>query len=326
MSKALIHHDGALGDVILSAPVFKIIRATYPDDLIQFIGRPQAIGFLKLAAMVDETFSSDSHIFADLYAETLTLNPLLTDLLASCGKAYVFTANPESILVEQLKKRIPNTAIILTKPSRNQRVHVTTFQLNQLPSSYVAVPHLKDIFRKPEPIINNDWGKGKTTVVVHPGSGGRKKCWHPIKYLNLMKQVRRRFDVFFAVLSGPAEETFIRAFEQSCSDLGLTEFIRFFHNQPLGHISSILRDCAIYIGNDSGVTHFASLFAPHIIAIFGPTDPCQWAPQGDHVRVIESFFPCSPCSETLYRNCRTWRCIDSIPIGKALDEFMRLLT
>ena len=41
-----------------------------------------------------------------------------------------------------------------------------------------------------------------------------------------------------------------------------------------------------YVGNDSGITHLAAAVRTPTIAVFGPTDPAVWAPQGANVRVV----------------------------------------
>ena len=44
---------------------------------------------------------------------------------------------------------------------------------------------------------------------------------------------------------------------------------------------------ALYIGNDSGITHLAAAVGTPVVAIFGPTDPAVWAPRGVNVRVVK---------------------------------------
>ncbi len=43
-----------------------------------------------------------------------------------------------------------------------------------------------------------------------------------------------------------------------------------------------------YIGNDSGITHLAAALGTPTLALFGPTDPAQWAPRGPHVRILHT--------------------------------------
>jgi len=43
---------------------------------------------------------------------------------------------------------------------------------------------------------------------------------------------------------------------------------------------------ALYVGNDSGITHLAAAVGVPVVALFGPTDPARWAPRGGRVEVL----------------------------------------
>jgi len=51
-------------------------------------------------------------------------------------------------------------------------------------------------------------------------------------------------------------------------------------------VAGLLRRAALYVGNDSGITHMAAAVGVPVVALFGPTDPARWAPQGGRVEVL----------------------------------------
>jgi heptosyltransferase-2 len=57
--------------------------------------------------------------------------------------------------------------------------------------------------------------------------------------------------------------------------------------QPLRDVLTLLHLSRFYVGNDSGITHLAAR-ATRMLAIFGPTDPAQWAPIGARVKVLRA--------------------------------------
>lgn len=57
-------------------------------------------------------------------------------------------------------------------------------------------------------------------------------------------------------------------------------------NAPLLDVARHLQHCDAYLGNDSGVTHLAALLGVPTVALFGPSDPVVWQPQGRAVRVL----------------------------------------
>ncbi|MCK7512989.1 MAG: hypothetical protein MZV70_59190 [Desulfobacterales bacterium] len=62
-------------------------------------------------------------------------------------------------------------------------------------------------------------------------------------------------------------------------------------------IAALLAACSLYIGNDSGISHLASVVNGNVVAVFGPTDPRVWRPVGKGVRVVASDEPCAPCGD-----------------------------
>jgi ADP-heptose:LPS heptosyltransferase len=47
-----------------------------------------------------------------------------------------------------------------------------------------------------------------------------------------------------------------------------------------------LSGAALYLGNDSGITHLAAACGVRTMAIFRASDPRVWAPRGTGVRVL----------------------------------------
>ncbi len=53
-------------------------------------------------------------------------------------------------------------------------------------------------------------------------------------------------------------------------------------------LGAVLARAGLYVGNDSGVSHLAAAWGAPVLALFGPTDPAQWAPVGPRVTVVAS--------------------------------------
>ena len=53
-------------------------------------------------------------------------------------------------------------------------------------------------------------------------------------------------------------------------------------------LGAVLARAGLYVGNDSGVSHLAAAWGAPVLALFGPTDPAQWAPVGPRVTVLRA--------------------------------------
>ncbi len=107
----------------------------------------------------------------------------------------------------------------------------------------------------------------RRAAVIHPFSGSRRKNWP----LESFREVARRLERLLPVdwCAGPEEEL-----------AGARRF------GDLYELACWLAGAALYLGNDSGVTHLAAAAGAPVVALFGPTDPRTWGPRGAQVRVV----------------------------------------
>jgi hypothetical protein len=139
-------------------------------------------------------------------------------------------------------------------PDPTNTLHATDFFAQQAGAPLGAIPriHVGEIERR-------------ASVVIHPFSGSPRKNW----LLASFKEVARRSPLPVEWTAGP-EEPLDRA----------TRF------ENLLDLARWLAGAALYIGNDSGITHLAAAVGVPVVAIFGPTSPNIWAPRGANVVVL----------------------------------------
>ena len=56
--------------------------------------------------------------------------------------------------------------------------------------------------------------------------------------------------------------------------------------QPVRDVAAIIDQLDLFITNDTGIMHVAAATSAAVLALFGPTDPLQWAPVGSKNRFI----------------------------------------
>jgi ADP-heptose:LPS heptosyltransferase len=121
---------------------------------------------------------------------------------------------------------------------------------------------------------------GRRPVAIHPGSGGARKRWPTSHFASLIRDLRHDFAP--ALIAGPQDEQIVA---QVIAGAGATPVVR---DISVAGLAAFLSECAVYIGNDSGVTHLAALAGVPTVALFGPTDPALWAPLGPRVVALRS--------------------------------------
>jgi hypothetical protein len=107
-------------------------------------------------------------------------------------------------------------------------------------------------------------------IYIHPFSGSARKNWPLERYQLLARWLET---------TGRAVQ-FLAAPHQHLPGARVVA--------DLGELARLLAGAALYIGNDTGITHLAAASGANTLALFGPTDPAQWSPRGPRVRVLHS--------------------------------------
>ena len=126
-------------------------------------------------------------------------------------------------------------------------------------------------------------------VMIHPGSGGRAKCWPLSCFIDVARRLRESDeDVCFIV--GPVEA---ERWSSNELDAIRNEFPLIESPSP-NDLLHLLASAHVLIGNDAGPAHLAALLGTPTLTIFGTTSPTVWRPLGPNARHIKGDPTSSP--------------------------------
>jgi ADP-heptose:LPS heptosyltransferase len=109
------------------------------------------------------------------------------------------------------------------------------------------------------------------------------------------------------IVGGPADDEIMkRLAEQGLDDVPVLQ------HPPLETLAGVLVHACVFLGHDSGVTHLAAALQVPTVALFGPTDPLQWAPRGGHVFIVRGGL-CTCRDQAQVRACSDRPCLPSSP-------------
>jgi len=284
-----IHHDGALGDTLLSLPCINIIRDSACS--IHMAGRSDVVSFLKDAGLADEVSSADSQLYSSLYTEAP--DEQTRSFLSGFDRAFIFTVRKESQLIANVRSVIPDTEAILTIPPETCTQHAALYRLKQCSLAGSAVQR-NGLIRIPDEattwvagfLRGQGHAAGQSLVAVHPGSGGKMKCWPLEEYDALIGRITKDPRILCIVFTGPAEDAVVVSRQIQCNGR-----IIMVHDESLMRVAALLSLSDFYLGNDSGISHLAGILGRPGVALFGPTDPAIWRPQGQTIDVVSFMKP-----------------------------------
>jgi ADP-heptose:LPS heptosyltransferase len=328
VERILIMHQGAIGDFTVSLPAIGSFRFHHPRASIALWGHPEILRLVNSGFYADEIHSLEQPGMALFYADQGFESTPLAEQLISFDIVAIFGGKHQSTFVANLKKTgVKNVYHIFTVPPPEAKTHVIEFQSSQL--SALGLPlhaTVPELFFSDEADRNalrffeqRGLDKNPLTVALHPGSGSAKKAWEVNSFVSLAEKLRSNHRAQIIVPVGPADTAVSEDYFQIQSS---AESIP-LHNLPLDELAAILKQCSLYVGNDSGITHIASAVGTPTVALFGPTDPRVWGPRGKCVAILYGKTDCAPCSREKMHGCIEQRCLEALSVdevyGKAKD-------
>jgi len=290
--KAFIIRPSALGDTLLLAPAFYQLADKVELSLA---GRRPGIDFLRpfLCNCLDFDQKGWHHLFLE--------KPLCEKyFMPDVDRVVSFASDPDGRVNRALRKSLGQIPVFSFPPfpTKEEKIHVALYLAICLKKSGLPVDPDRAIEEaKTRPIINKDSSSGsKNILVLHPGSGSKKKNHPPEFWIELIcDKDLEGFDKRILLL-GPAEEELDRIFASELSNKGI-EIICSPDNDRL---LLLLQKSSLYIGHDSGITHLAAMLGIPTICLFKNSNPLQWAPLGPNVKLI----PDSKYRSIIFRKIR----------------------
>lgn len=281
-SNTLIIRPGALGDTLMVLPALVDIghRAS-----VTFVGRRPGLDFAKdfVECTMDFEGPGWHRLFMKRPDGHQRLPVTRSDLVVA------FFGKQKRAISQNLKFYFPHASINIfpSLPPEGRNIHAALHIAICLRSSGLPVDTERSMENAAKrPLL----GTGPSTitrnkVVFHPGSGDTKKNHPPDFWLALFG--RFEHDAAFqrlrpVFLLGPSEERLCQWFKEKLRSTGAD--IRL--SPEKGDLVRLLREAAIYIGHDSGITHVAAMLNTPTVALFKKGNVNEWRPLGPRVRVI----------------------------------------
>ncbi len=271
----LVFHQAALGDFALILPLLRGLDG--PTTLVA----PWSRGRLA-SALIEDVRAMDIELFefTRLHSEQgpHTLSPAVAELFDDAQAIISFVSSEEDPWAEHVVRLAPqcNLVCLDTRPPKDWAGHVADWHRDKLLSHGITLIDA-EVAPKGDPL---------GPIVIHPGSGGRDKCWPRDRFEQLIdacRQAHRSVRVVF----GEAEAS---RWPQHV----LEHWHDHFHAVGCGSLEQLVEQligASAYVGNDAGPTHLAAQLGLPTTALFGPTDPEVWSPRGPSVTVLAPAAP-----------------------------------
>lgn len=177
--------------------------------------------------------------------------------------------------------------------------------------------------------FDNLTASGKSTVVMHTGSGGYSKArrWSAASFAMVANGLREQCGAEIVLVGQPEDNS------DSVENLLVQKPINLAGKTTLPQLADVIARADLFIGADSGVMHIAAATSTPVLSIFGPSNPEAWKPWvvGGHATVLRSAVECSPCSYVGHAigardGCQARTCMKLVHPNQVLGAAKRLLS
>ena len=281
INRLLIMRGGAVGDFIVTLPVFGALRQTFPHAWIEALGHPSRICLAAHPRYADCVTDLESLDVYRLFQPRAEASPRLAAYLQSFDLIIAYLPTADGVFQQQLQ-RYCQGQVITWPPHPPAGMHVTDYLLQALEP--LALRHAD-----PTPRLEPAASRAASTsgaIAFHPGSGGRQKLWPLEGWREVMAWAQQQ-GIDGVVIQGPAEqERDVQALLQP-----VTGDWPWINDVSLPELAALLQPCRAVLSHDSGIAHLAAAVGVPTLALFGPTDPRVWGPRSPRACVLQPAEP-----------------------------------
>jgi predicted lipopolysaccharide heptosyltransferase III len=334
IQKILVINLAFIGDVVLSTPVIRALRESYPQAMIDMLVVPLTKSIASGNSFVNEVLVYDKR------GQHKKLGPLFKLICELRSRHYdlaVCTNFAARGAMLAWIAGIPNRAgydrqhanLFLTHVASSERLEIRHEAENYLAVlkplgittadttlAFQVQEQDKVAFATKVPKVMLD----QPIAVVCPIGSYPRKSWTTAAYAELICHLAKESQV--VLIGGGKEAADLSKISQTSADLAGRNVVCILAGKlNLGELAALLQCCKVLVSVDTGPMHIAQAVGTPVVALFGPTDPVIWGPRGLNDQVFYEKLSCSPCWGK--GECTINRCMTGIAVEKVIEAALR---
>jgi len=180
-------------------------------------------------------------------------------------------------------------------------------------------------------INRNSWNKGygldfnkDGVILIHPFGGWDAKMWSLKKFIQLAKILNNEFKIAIIIPDKYLPMDILNEIN--------FEKIKVIETKSVSELINQIKECSVFIGNDSGPLYMADLLGKPTFTVYGPTNPAFSLPMGEHNKFIKNKLACSPEQNKQYCftgagvfGCPAFQCMNLLSFNSVYSDIIRSL-
>lgn len=322
--KFLIIRFSSIGDVILTTPLIRSLRARYPDSRIDFLGKKEFSAVLELNPNLNGIITFDKSagkgelarirklVKQNGYTHILDIQRNIRSIYIASGSGGKVSGFSKKILARDLLIRLKINIYKEIKPVYLRYFEsVAALGVENDGKGTEVFPSAAEISAVTERLNQNDFPVKSPILVIAPGAHWENKRWPAGKFAEAA-------DIFCLQTGARAIMIGGKGDVEICSEvqnLMKTTSLNLAGKLSLMGSAALLAKAAMVFTNDTGMLHMAQAVKVPVVAVYGPTTrELGFFPLPEKSRVAETDISCRPCTQKGLHHCpkKHFRCMNDI--------------
>lgn len=338
----LVIRTAYVGDVIMTLPMLKPLKALYQDAKLSFLTGSHSATVLENHPFVDRLITYDAFWFypksfkaavTEYWSCLKTLRSTSYDLIIEARgdirdiMLLAFMARGRY----RVSYAIGGGDCLLSHAVPFERIkHKVDYHLDMVkylggntdPLEWDIYLTESDKIRPIEIINQISQPPERLVVAVHPGARQKLKRWSPEGFACIADMLIENLNASVLLMGGPKEVELVKGVAERMKN----RVTVLAGETTLKELAALLKSCTLFICNDSSPLHVASVVKTPTVAIFGPSESNETGPYQNVHRVVQKEFPCrhecdeSVCTHEVYHGCM--RAITPYDVYNAIRELI----
>ncbi|OGX16436.1 MAG: lipopolysaccharide heptosyltransferase II [Omnitrophica WOR_2 bacterium RBG_13_41_10] len=331
--RILIIRTDRVGDVLLSTPVIKAIRETYPQAYIAMMVGPYAKEIIEGNPYLDEVIIYDKDNRHKGWLSSVKFSFLLSKrkfelavILHPTNRVHLvtfFAGIPRRLGYDRkfgflLTDRVKHTKQLGQKHELEYSLDLLGHLGIKGQDKNIFIPIKAESEKWVEDLFDQEKiDKLDRLLAIHPGASCPSKIWPQERFAQATDRLIDEHGFKVLIIAGPKDIAYAKVVARNMRHA----VIDLSGKTSISQLASVLKRCRLFISNDSGPVHIASAVGTPVISIFGRNQkglsPKRWGPVGKKDRVLHKEVGCIYC---LAHNCvKEFACLKAITVEDVVN-------
>ena len=322
--KFLIIRFSSIGDVILTTPLVRCLRAKFPTAQIDFLVKKEFSVVLSNNPHLSNIITFDKNsgkgelirirqqVKQNKYTHILDIQKNIRSLIISSGLGATVTGFSKKLLARDLLIRFGKNIYTEIEPVYLRYFEsVAVLGVEYDGKGTEVFPSATEKEKVSEILMQHSLTPGNPLLVIAPGAQWENKRWPVEGYAEAADTFCKQTGAYAILIGGPGDVDICRQVQ----NLMKTTSLNLAGKLSLMGSAALLGKANMVLTNDTGMLHMAQAMKTPVVAIYGPTTrELGFFPLPENSRVAEIEISCRPCTQKGLHSCpkKHFRCMNDL--------------